>query len=160
SARQFAIGDVNEVNFDRVTLGVHAAESSKINVSSPAIHDKAGRFAWATDLSQITIGGKIEIADGLTFDIAFIASTFGSIVSVFATIEGGRRTSGASYQCVRSVIQKDIELPGGDVPYLETDECDLFGPTARNANYKTNMDRLLDLQAQLDGLRIALQDQL
>jgi len=130
AARQFAIGDVADVDFRQFSggTGVAAYETSKINVSSPGVYGNASRFASAMDLSQITIGGTIRIADGLTFDVAFLSALFGSIVSVFPTaIEGGKAVSGASYQCASAIVKAGAPLPGGNVAYSDNQDCKFFG---------------------------------
>ena len=128
--RQFAIGDVNYVDFRqfRGGQGIVANETSKVNVHSPGIYGDASRFAMAADLSQVTIGGTIRIGDGLTFEVAFLSALSNSIVLVYpSTIVGGETMSGASYQCGDAIIKKNVILPGGDAPYVENENCKVFG---------------------------------
>ena len=126
ATRQFAIGDVNEVNFLQFPegYGVSANETSKISVYSPGIYGNSSRFALAADLSQVTLVGTIRIGDGLTFEVAFLSALFNSVVSVYpSAIVGGAGMSGASYQCVDALIKKNVLLPGGDLPYGGNDNC-------------------------------------
>jgi hypothetical protein len=53
-ATQFAIGDINDVDFGNFEggVGVSAGESSKINILSPGIFGNGSRFGSASDLSQ------------------------------------------------------------------------------------------------------------
>jgi hypothetical protein len=130
ASRQFAIGDVNYVDFRqfRGGYGVVANETSKVNIHSPGIYGDASRFASATDLSQVTIGGTIKIGDGLTFDVAFLSAASNSVVLVYpSTIVGGEGMSGASYQCSDAIIKKNVTLPGGDVSYVGNENCSVFG---------------------------------
>ena len=130
STRQFAIGDVNDINFLSFPdgLGVSAAETSKVNIHSPGILGNAGRFISANALSQITVGGTVRLTDGLQFDVAFLSSLFGSLVtvSVDAPIDGGS-IKGASYQCNDAIVLKNVVLPGGDAPYIDNEDCVVSG---------------------------------
>jgi len=135
ASRQFAIGDVVDVNFAQFPsgLGVSAAETSKINVLNPGILGNASRFAMATDLSQVTVGGEVMIGDKLSFDVAFFSSLFGSVISVYpSAVAGGDAMSGASYECLDSRIRRTITLPGGDVPYPGNANCGLSGLSSDN----------------------------
>jgi hypothetical protein len=126
STRQFAIGDVNDVNFGKFqgALGVSATEASKINIRSPGIYGSASRFAVASYLSQVTIGGTIKMGEGLTFEVAFLSALSNSTVLVYPSkIVGGQAMSGASYQCNDATIKTNVTLPGGDVPYVGTENC-------------------------------------
>ena len=126
ASRQFAIGDVNDVNFGQFPggVGVSANETSKVNISSPGVYGDASRFVSASDLSQITIGGTISVGTALTFEVAFLTAISNSVVLVFPSkIVGGEATSGASYQCNDAIIRKNVTLPGGDVPYADTANC-------------------------------------
>jgi len=126
TSRQFAIGDVNDVDFGqfRGGLGISANETSKINIDSPRIYGDAARFAVAGDLSQIAIGGTIRIADGLTFEVAFLSALSNSIVLFYPSeMVGGEAMSGASYQCNDATIKTNVTLPGGDIPYVGTENC-------------------------------------
>jgi hypothetical protein len=128
--RQFAIGDVDDVDFGAFAdgCGVGAGETSKINIGNPGIYGNARLFASASDLSQVTVSGLVKIADGLKFDVAFLASVTSSVVSFYPSgMEGGAHFSGASYQCSDASLKKTVVLPGGDVPYLATDECKITG---------------------------------
>lgn len=130
AARQFAIGDVNDIDFLQFPSGtaVAATETSKVNVFNPSIAGNSSRFAFATDLSQITIDGLLRLARGLRFDVAFVTSVHKSIVSLYpSAIEGGEGMSGASYQCADSTINRSVTLPGGDVPYVGNFDCALSG---------------------------------
>jgi hypothetical protein len=130
ASRQFAVGDVNYVDFRqfRGGAGVAANETSKVNIHSPGIYGDASRFAWAGDLSQVIIGGPIKIGDGLTFDVAFLSAFSNSVVSVYpSTIVGDEAMSGASYQCNDAIIRKNVTLPGGDVSYVGSKNCSVFG---------------------------------
>jgi hypothetical protein len=130
ASRQFAIGDVNYVDFRqfRGGHGIVANETSKVNIHSPGVYGDAARFASAGDLSQLTIGGTIRIGDGLTFDVAFLSAFSNSVVLVYpSTIVGGEAMSGASYQCSDAIIKKNVILPGGDVSYVGNENCRVFG---------------------------------
>jgi hypothetical protein len=123
---------------------VSAFETSKINIESPSLTGDASRFAFASDLSQITIGGRLRLGNGLRFDVAFVSSVHKSIVSFSgATIEGGARMSGASYQCVDSSISRSFPLPGGDVPYSANYNCTIWG-------LASDLDPLSEIGAQFD----------
>ena len=129
-ARQFSIGDVNDVRFGTFVagFGVSATETSKINVHNPEIGGGASRFALATDLSQVSIGGTIALADNLAFEVAFISSIYNSVVSVYPlAITGGKALLGASYQCVDSIVKRNTSLPGGDIPYAGNADCKVSG---------------------------------
>jgi hypothetical protein len=129
-ARQFSIGDVNDISFGTFVAGtgLAATETSKINVHNPEIGGSASRFAVATDLSQVSIGGTIALADDLTFDVAFVSSIYNSVVSVYPlAITGGKALSGASYQCVDSIVKRNTSLPGGDIPYAANADCKVSG---------------------------------
>ena len=126
SARQFAIGDVNYVDFKqfRGSQAVAANETSKINIYSPGIYGDASRFAGAADLSQVYIGGTITVGDGLTFEVAFLSAFSNSIVLFHPSkMVGGETMSGASYECNDAIIKTNVTLPGGDVPYVGTENC-------------------------------------
>jgi hypothetical protein len=134
--RQFAIGDLDDVDFGAFAdgYGVGAAETSKISIGNPGIYGNARLFAAASDLSQVTVGGLVKMADGLKFD-AFLASATSSVVSFYPSgMEGGAHFSGASYQCSDAFIKKTVVLPGGDVPYLATDECKIIGVGSSNSS--------------------------
>jgi hypothetical protein len=138
ASRQFAIGDVNYVDFKqfRGGLGVAAIETSKINIFSPGIYGDASRFATAGDLSQVAIGGTIRIGDGLTFEVAFLSALSNSIVLFTPSkMAGGETMSGASYQCNDATIKTNVTLPGGDVPYVGTENC-TFNATHLNPEIK------------------------
>ena len=130
AARQFSIGDVNDVRFGTFVAGsgVSATETSKINVHNPEIGGGASRFAVATDLSQLSIGGTIVLGDNLTFEVAFVSSIHNSVVSVYPlAITGGKALLGASYQCVDSIVKRNTSLPGGDIPYAANADCKVSG---------------------------------
>jgi hypothetical protein len=138
--RQFAIGDLDDVDFGAFAdgYGVGAAEASKITIGNPGIYGNARLFAAASDLSQVTVGGLVKMADGLKFDVAFLASATSSVVSFYPSgMEGGAHFSGASYQCSDAFIKKTVVLPGGDVPYLATDECKIIGVGSSNSSTLT-----------------------
>jgi hypothetical protein len=129
-ARQFSIGDLNDISFGTFVAGsgLSATETSKINVYNPEIGGSASRFAAATDLSQVSIGGTIALADDLTFDVAFVSSIYNSVVSVYPlAITGGKALSGASYHCVDSIVKRNTSLPGGDIPYAANADCKVSG---------------------------------
>jgi hypothetical protein len=137
AARQFSIGDVNDVRFGTFVAGsgVSATETSKINVHNPEIGGGASRFASATDLSQLSIGGTIALADNLTFEVAFVSSVYYSVISVYPlAITGGKALLGASYQCVDSIINRNTSLPGGDVPYSGNADCKVSGLASDNVS--------------------------
>src|SRR5262249_46103077 len=151
-SRQFAIGDVADVDFGAFTsgCGVAASETSKINISNPGISGDASGFAFASDLSQVTIGGLVKMADGLKFDRAFVSSVTGSIVSFYPSgIQGGAHFSGASYQCSNATINKTVVLPGGDVSYLGTDDCTI---TVKNSLHS----KLDAIRSEVNSLRSQL----
>ena len=130
ATRQFGIGDVNYVDLGQFPggTGVAANEMSKVNINSPGVYGDASRFAAAADLSQISIGGTIKIGDGLTFQVAFLSAISNSVVSVYApAIVGAEAMSGASYQCRDAVINKNVTFPGGDISYVENENCMVFG---------------------------------
>lgn len=150
-SRQFAIGDLDDVDFGVFPAGcaVSAEETSKINISNPGIYGNASRFAFATDLSQVTIGGFVRIADVITFDVAFLASTTNSVVSFYPSgMEGAAHFAGASYQCVDASLNKGVVLPGGDVPYSASDDCAIRGPGASSKG----------LGAEINALRSKVND--
>jgi hypothetical protein len=126
--RQFAIGDVNNVDFGLFYegLGIAASENSKINVHSPGILGNASYFGWAGDSSQLSIAGTVKIADGLTFNALFSVG-FNSILSVnLSTIIGGDTISAMSYQCFDSIVKRNIRLPG-KAP--QSTNCKVYGPS-------------------------------
>jgi hypothetical protein len=152
--RQFAIGDVDDVDFGSFAGGcqVGAGETSKINISNPGIYGNARLFAGASDLSQVTVSGLVKIADGLKFDVAFLSSVAGSVVHFYPSgIEGGAHFSGASYQCSDAFLKKTVVLPGGDVPYLATDDCKINGVGSSN-NVRSEIDALA---AKIDDIQHA-----
>lgn len=167
AARQFVVGDVNDVDFRRFPagLGIAAEETSKINVVSPGIHGDASRFVSAGGLSQVTISGAIRIGDGLTFEVAFLSALSNSIVSVYpSTIVGGTGTMfGASYQCKDAIIQKNVTLPGGDVPYVGNDNCKVFGlapdKVIRDGKLDPIYSELKAIQTELGVFRNARREQ-
>lgn len=125
-SRQFAIGDVDNVNFVDFGSGtVNAAnETSKITVFSPGVFGKPSRFVAASDLSQVTINGDVVIGKDSDFQIAFLSSMYGSIVNFEPkSVSGEQSVSGASYQCVDAIIKKSAILPGKDTPYPGNDNC-------------------------------------
>jgi hypothetical protein len=141
-SRQFAIGDLDDVDFGAFPggCGVAAAETSKININNPGIYGNASRFATAADLSQVTVVGFVRIADFIKFDVAFLASITNSVVSFYPSgMEGGAHFSGASYQCSDASLNKTVVLPGGDAPYLATDDCTITGGHT--------------IRSEIDGLR-------
>ena len=70
----------------------------------------------------------VKIAEGLKFDVAFLSSVTGSVVSFDPSrMEGGAHFSGASYQCSDAFLKKTVALPGDDVPYLASDDCKITG---------------------------------
>ena len=126
ASRQFAIGDINSVDFGqfRGSQGVTANEISKVNIDSPGVYGDAIRFATAVDLSQVDIGGTIRVGDGLTFEVAFLSAFSGSIVLFHPSkMIGGSNVSGASYQCNDATFKTHLTLPGGNVPYVGTENC-------------------------------------
>jgi len=140
--RQFAIGDLDDVDFGAFAdgYGVGAGETSKIYIGNPGIYGNARLFAAASDLSQVIVGGLVKMADGLKFD-AFLASETSSVVSFYPSgMEGGAHFSGASYQCSDAFIKKTVVLPGGDVPYLATDECKIIGVGSSNSSLAAKID--------------------
>ena len=140
--RQFAIGDLDDVDFGAFAdgYGVGAGETSKIYIGNPGIYGNARLFAAASDLSQVIVGGLVKMADGLKFD-AFLASATSSVVSFYPSgMEGGAHFSGASYQCSDAFIKKTVVLPGGDVPYLATDECKIIGVGSSNSSLAAKID--------------------
>jgi hypothetical protein len=156
ASRQFAIGDVNYVDFGqfRGGYGVAASETSKVNIHSPGIYGDASQFASAGDLSQVTIGGTIKIGDGLTFDVAFLSAASNSVVSVYPlTIVGGAGMSGASYQCRDAIIKKNAILPGGDVSYGEKENCTVLGLAPDKISFD---DKLNPIYSELDKLNVEL----
>jgi hypothetical protein len=61
------------------------------NVHNPDIGSGASRFASAIDLSQLSIGGTITLADNHTFEAAFGSSIYYSVVSAYpVAIVGGK----------------------------------------------------------------------
>jgi hypothetical protein len=155
-ATQFAIGDINDVDFGNFEggVGVSAGESSKINILSPGIFGNGSRFGSASDLSQVTIGGGVKIADGLKLDVAFLSSAWNSIVSFYpSSMDGGTSFSGASYQCVDSTIKKNVTLPGGDIAYFESDDCTIRGAVSTKAS-----NRFDQLYFEITVLRTTLTD--
>ena len=137
ASRQFAIGDVNDVDFKQFSggQGVIATETSKVNIQSPGVYGDASRFVSATDVSQVTIGGTISVGKGLKFEVAFLTSLSNSVVSVYASQIVGEAISGASYQCSDAVIKTNVTLPGGDVPFEEARNC-IFNSTYINPEIK------------------------
>jgi hypothetical protein len=134
--RQFAIGDLDDVDFGAFVdgYGVGAGETSKISIGNPGIYGNARLFAAASDLSQVTVGGLVRMADGLKVD-AFLASATSSVVSFYPSgMEGGAHFSGASYRCSDASIKKTVVLPGGDVPYQAADECKIIGVGSSNSS--------------------------
>lgn len=150
SARQFAIGDVNDVSFGQFPAGygIAANETSKINVENPQIQGSSSRFVWAADLSQVSIQGKIKIADGVAFEVAFLSSLNGSIVSFYPSSIVGDQTAGASYQCIDSIIRKNGMLPGRDTPYVSNENCKVSG-IADPSSVEGIRTELNDLRSQL-----------
>jgi hypothetical protein len=152
-SRQFAIGDVNYVDFKqfRGGLGVAATETSKINIFSPGIYGDASRFATAGDLSQVAIGGPIRIGDGLTFEVAFLSALSNSIVLFHPSkMLGGETMSGASYQCNDAIIKTTVTLPGGNVPYVGSQNC-TFNAIHSEIDQKLNPE-IKAFRAELDKL--------
>ena len=149
--RQFAIGDADDISFEKFSGGIAVAarETSKITVANPNIFGDVARFASASDLSQVTIGGRIRLTDNLNFGVAFVSSLFGSVVSVEPSeVIGGNTISGASYQCVDLIIKRDVALPGGDIAYSDNADCRLFGLAS---NSPTLVDEKLEAaQARWD----------
>jgi hypothetical protein len=159
ASRQFAIGDVNYVDFGqfRGSHGVTANETSKVNIHSPGIYGDAVRFAAASDLSQISVGGTIRIGDGLTFEVAFLSAISNSVALVNASIVGGEGMSGASYRCMDAIISKNVTLPGGDVSYADNENCRVFGL----APDKIIVDHKLDpIYSELKAIRAELDEKL
>jgi hypothetical protein len=155
-SRQFAIGDVVDVDVAASSrgCGVAAHETSKINISNPGIYGEASRFAFASDLSQVTIGGLVKIGNVIKFDVAFLASLNNSIVSFYPSgIEGGAHFSGASYQCSNASIKKTVVLPGGDVPYQETDDCTITGGSSISFTLNGLRSEIDSIRSTLNGLR-------
>jgi hypothetical protein len=162
-ARQFAIGDVDDVDFGAFAggCGVRATETSKITINNPGIYGNAVTFASASDLSQVSIIGLVKIADGLKFDVAFLSSVTGSVVSFDPSrMEGGAHFSGASYQCSEAFLKKTVVLPGDDVPYLASDDCKITGVGSSNSSTLAGKIRLeLDaLTAKIDALTAKIDD--
>jgi hypothetical protein len=138
TSRQFAIGDVNDVDFRqfRGGLGVKVTETSKVNINSPGIYGDASWFAAASDLSQIIIGGTITVGKGLRFEVAFLAALSNSVVSVNpSNFVGGEAMSGALYQCSDANITTNGTLTGGDVLFAGTGNC-IFNATLINPEIK------------------------
>jgi hypothetical protein len=152
TARQFAIGDVNDVDFLQFSGGINisAGETSKVNVASPGIRGDAFHFAAANELSQITIGGIVMVADELHFGGAFLASTYHSIIRFYPSeMVGGNKFTGQSYQCNDAVIEKNVTLPGEDSPYEGNQNCDPVGFSAASV-----------LPDRIDKLRVELNNAL
>jgi hypothetical protein len=125
-ARQFSIGDVNDVRFGTFVAGsgVSANEPSKFNVHNLEIGGGVSSFASASALSQVSIGGTIALADNLAFEVAFVSSIYNSVVSVYPlAITGGKALLGASYQCVDSIINRNASLH----PYAGNVDCKVSG---------------------------------
>jgi hypothetical protein len=157
-SRQFAIGDVDDVDFGAFPggCGVAAVETSKINISNVGIYGNALRFASASGLSQVTVGGVIQIADVIKFDVAFLTSVTNSVVSFYpGDMEGGAHFSGASYQCSDASLKKNVVLPGGDVPYLPTDDCTITGKAA-SSTLNDLRSEINAISSTLNGLRLEI----
>jgi hypothetical protein len=138
ASRQFAIGDVNDVDFRhfRGGSGVNATETSKVTLFSPGIYGDASRFVEASDLSQITIVGTVTVGRELRFEVAFLTARSNSVISVSPSkLIGGEAMSGASYQCNDAIIRTNVTFPGGDVPFAGTENC-IFNATYINPEMK------------------------
>jgi len=147
-ARQFAIADANDIQF--FGSGLAAVETSKINVSSPTINSGGSRFATAADLSQVTIGGKVIIRPQVTYEVAFVSSLFGSVVSVLPTsIDGGDAIGGYAYQCSSSILKRTVVLPGDDKPYPGNENCKVYGLSSDHNDESTIAASLADLTRSL-----------
>jgi hypothetical protein len=115
--RQFAIGDVNDVDFKnfRGGLGVNAAETSKVAILNAGIYGDASQFVKASDLSQITIVGTLTVGRELRFD-AFLTALSNSVVLVCPSkLIGGETMSGASYQCRRTSLFREATFLSPEV---------------------------------------------
>ena len=145
--------DINDVRFGTFVAGSayrlpkQARSTSTIQRSAA----DASRFASATDLSQVSIGGTIAVADHLAFEVAFISSTYNSVVSVYPlAITGGKALLGASYQCLDLIIKTNTSLPGGNIPYSGNADCKVSGlPSDRMTIY-----------SELNAIRTELTDKL
>jgi len=129
ATRQFAVADGNEISCNQFPGGACfvANESSKINIFSPAIYGNASRFAMASDLSQISIGGNVHVDSGVTFDVAFISNHFGSIISYYPTSVSATPSNYSSYQCVDSIIRRNtVPMPGNGKGYTSDESCRLY----------------------------------
>ncbi len=61
--------------------------------------------------------------------------------------------SGASYQCRDAIISKNVTLPGGDVSYVDNENCRVFGL----APDKVVVDHKLDpIYSELKAVRSEL----
>lgn len=153
-SRQFAIGDINYIDFLQFPGGadIAASETSKINVASPGIRGDAGRFAYASDLSQIHIGGNIAIANGLKFDVAFLTSVYGSVVGFQPTsIIGGEAMTGASYQCQDAIVETTVTWLGTNAPYKDNQNCAVTGPLPNKE--RLVVDTLANIETQISGVQ-------
>lgn len=127
AARQFAVGDLNSVNFvsaPQMSLGVAANETSKVNVNSPGIYGNVSRWATVADNSQLSVGGNVVIGSP-TFDVAFVSVLFGSIFSFYPTSVSGS-TATYSYQCADGIIKSNVAIPGNGQAYPGSTACRFY----------------------------------
>jgi hypothetical protein len=65
----------------------------------------------------------VRVRDGLTFEVAFLSAVSNSLVLFQPSkMVGGEAISGA-YQCNDATIKTNVTLPGGDIPYVGTQNC-------------------------------------
>jgi hypothetical protein len=112
--RQFAIADVNNVQFGPMPDGTHiaASENSRVNVYNATVAGNANYFVSAVSLSLVNIGGSLSVQDGLIF-VSFVGAYWKSIITAHAVITGGVGQSGLQYAVVDSVLLiSPNKLPG------------------------------------------------
>lgn len=112
ATRQFAIGDVNNARFFNFPggLAVAANECSKINLLNADVGTAASRFASASDLSTLSVGGAFNFLGG-SFDVAMFSVLYGALLNFYpSSVTGG--SSSYSYQGAGGIIKNAGAIPG------------------------------------------------
>lgn len=126
SARQFAIGDINDVSFGNFpnSYAIVANETSKVNVMNPTTNGTSSRWAAVADNSTLTVGGVFTYAGG-SYGVAMVSVLFGGILNFNISSTSGTY-SGYAYQCVDAIIKGASAIPATSGAFPGSTACRLY----------------------------------
>lgn len=114
--RQFSIGDANDVECNYagggyMSLCLVANEQSKMNAYNAYVRGNHSRWGYAADNSQLSVGGVVDIANGLAIDW-FISALFNSVVTYYPTPAAPVSMTGSALQCSDAIFKSIKNIPG------------------------------------------------